>query len=499
MPSDSLTPEPMPEPLAGRLAGRARTLLRQRRPEEALPLLDRLERLPGEEAGAALLRAEALLGLRRAVAAEQAADTALALLAGPAPPATPPATPPAAAAPALLLRAHARQACGRLDQAIDDAAAAVMAVPADPGAKLALGNILAERGRFDEAIFFLGAAFQARPEDPLVQLRLGHAFMLAKRHEAAAELLGHCVARHPDLPGAAALEAQNRLVAGDPPGAIALARAALARGLSEAALHSVLAHALIAEADTAGAARHLQAAARLAPENPYLAHLAAALGGEAAVVPERAADAYIRTLFDGYAPRFEASLIELGYRVPGLMRRQVERLLPAVAAGTARLGPALDLGCGTGLVGAALCDLIGEALTGVDLSRRMLDEAAAKGVYSRLEEAELGAALARPRPPQALITAADVLCYFGSLERLLAACRACLAPDGLLLFNVEAAPPGAQWQLGQNGRFRHAPDYLAAALATAGLEVVEWQEEALRREADGVVEGLLVAARVARH
>ncbi|MCO6420052.1 tetratricopeptide repeat protein, partial [Siccirubricoccus sp. KC 17139] len=427
----------------------------------------------------------------------QAAEAALALLAG----AVPGAVAPAVAAPALLLRAHARQACGRLDQAIDDAAAAVMAVPADPGAKLALGNILAERGRFDEAIFFLGEAFRARPEDALIQLRLGQAFMLAKKHEAAAEILAHCVARHPDLPGAAALEAQNRLVAGDAVGAAALARAALARGLTEAALHSVLAHALIAEADTEGAARHLTAAARLAPENPYLAHLAAALGGEAAVAPERAADDYVRTLFDGYAPRFEASLIQLGYRVPGLMRHQVETLLPEVAAGTARLGPVLDLGCGTGLIGVALCDLLHGPLTGIDLSRRMLEQAAAKGIYARLEEAEATAALHGPLalPPQALITAADLFCYFGRLEALLAGCRARLAPEGLLLFSVEAAPPGARWQLGANGRFRHAPDYVAAALAACGLEAVEWREEPLRREADGVVDGLLVAARVARH
>ncbi|GGC47506.1 hypothetical protein GCM10011504_27420 [Siccirubricoccus deserti] len=481
--------------LATRLLDRARLLLRQGRPGEALPILDRLVRLPGGDTAALLLRAEALLGLGRPDAAEAAATAALERLAGPAPAVV---VPPAAAV-ALLLRARARQAAGSLDPAIDDAAAAVMAVPGDAGAKQVLGAALLEQQRFDEAIWFLGEAFRAAPEDPQRQLRLGQAFMLAQRHEAAAELLAHCAAGHPDLPGVVALQAQNRLLAGDPAGAAALVRAALGRGVVEAGLHSVLAHVLIGEADTEGAAQHFTAAARLAPRNAYLGHLAAALAGSPADMPDRAADAYVRTVFDGYAPRFEASLISLGYRVPGLMRQAVERLLPEVAGGAAKLGPVLDLGCGTGLVGAALSDLIGGPLVGVDLSRPMLEQAAAKGIYTTLHQAEASAALLGPMPPQALITAADVFCYFGRLELLLERCRSRLRQGGLLLFSLERAAPGEGWQLGPRGRFRHAADYVAGCLAAAGLQSLECREEVLRQEANGVVDGLLVVARATGH
>ena len=72
---------------------------------------------------------------------------------------------------------------------------------------------------------------------------------------------------------------------------------------------------------------------------------------------DRAPEGYVTALFDGDAPYFEAALLSLGYRVPGLIRRAVERLLPAVVAGAAPLGPVLDLGCGTGLAGVALSDL----------------------------------------------------------------------------------------------------------------------------------------------
>ena len=51
--------------LGARLHAGARQLLQNRRPGEALPMLDRLARLPGLAAAAALMRAEALATLER--------------------------------------------------------------------------------------------------------------------------------------------------------------------------------------------------------------------------------------------------------------------------------------------------------------------------------------------------------------------------------------------------------------------------------------------------
>src|SRR4051794_33872133 len=219
-----------------------------------------------------------------------------------------------------------------------------MAAPRDTAGRVLLATALLEEGRHDEAIWFLGEAWRADPDNPALQLRLAQAFLRAGRHAAAAELLAHCEALAPWTPGIAALRAQAALLAGDAAEAERLARAALARGIVDGAVHSVLAHALVSAGRLAEAGPHFAAAARLAPDSPYLAHLAAATGGSA---QDRAPQGYVAALFDGYAPHFEASLLGLGYRVPGLIRRAVERLLPA---GEARLGPVLDLGCGTGLV-----------------------------------------------------------------------------------------------------------------------------------------------------
>src|SRR5882757_5693720 len=60
-------------------------------------------------------------------------------------------------------------------------------------------------------------------------------------------------------------------------------------------------------------------------------------------------EGYVRTLFDGYAQSFDNALrVGLGYRAPELMLRAVQAARPGVTFATA-----LDLGCGTGLGGAA--------------------------------------------------------------------------------------------------------------------------------------------------
>jgi predicted TPR repeat methyltransferase/Tfp pilus assembly protein PilF len=462
-----------------RLIGRGEALLRQGRARDSVELLRRAAASPAAPAQAHGLLAAALEDSGALEEALSAADRAVAA-AGKAP-------------EWLRVRARVRRALGQTLAGMEDAAAAVMADPSDAESKSLLGVCLSEAGCHDEAIVLFHQAFAAEPASPQRAAMLALAFMRAGRYGAAEELYTLAEAMAPGARGITALRAQNALLCGEPARALELAGAAVARGRPDVGLLSILGQARQRLGDDAGALDAYGKALQLEPGNQYLRHLVAALGGSAP--PGRANSTYIAEVFDGYARRFEASLFELGYRVPGVMLRMIERALPQVASGEARLGPVLDLGCGTGLMGATLHDLLGGPLVGVDMSARMVEEARHKGLYSRLECCDIETALARETDRYELILLADVLCYFGEVSALWPTLRERLAPGGLLLFSVEAAAPSQTWELARNGRYRHGADRLREALRAAGLEVVEFLSEPIRWEAEQPVQGHIVCVR----
>ncbi|GJD37159.1 class I SAM-dependent DNA methyltransferase [Methylobacterium aerolatum] len=237
---------------------------------------------------------------------------------------------------------------------------------------------------------------------------------------------------------------------------------------------------------TADARAAYEAARRLDPADTLGAGLhLARLGddGRGALTP-----AYIRALFDGYAPRFEHHLVEgLHYVGPAL----VAGVLPEEPA----IFPAvLDLGCGTGLAGAALRGRAGH-LTGVDLSPAMLARARTKGCYHRLVEAELGAFLAGEPPGSAdLCVAADVFIYCADLRPVLAGIARVLRPGGWAAFTVQSpSSEGEDPLLGADGRHAHPDAHLRAAAAGADLALRVTKEAAVRTEKGVPVPGRVLA------
>ena len=104
--------------------------------------------------------------------------------------------------------------------------------------------------------------------------------------------------------------------------------------------------------------------------------------------------AYVQTLFDQYAPRFEAALVDdLGYRGPALLFKAVLSVR-AAARKPAFFKRAIDLGCGTGLAAAAFAREV-DHFIGIDLSPRMIERARATGLYAELEVADMVAGPAR--------------------------------------------------------------------------------------------------------
>lgn len=206
----------------------------------------------------------------------------------------------------------------------------------------------------------------------------------------------------------------------------------------------------------------------------------------------QAAPAYVEALFDDYAPRFEDSLVvRLGYRTPEALQQAIGATM--AARGIGRFERALDLGCGTGLMGERLRASV-ERLEGVDLSANMLGEARRKGIYDRLEKADLQAFLDAEQGAADLIVAADVLNYVGALEAPLASASRALRHGGIVAFSLETHGGGEPVRLGTSLRFQHAVEPTLGICRAVGLEVISAEAVTIRMDRGVPVDGMIVLA-----
>jgi predicted TPR repeat methyltransferase len=203
--------------------------------------------------------------------------------------------------------------------------------------------------------------------------------------------------------------------------------------------------------------------------------------------------AYVRTLFDQYAPRFEASLVDdLGYRGPALLFKAVLSVRSAHRK-PAFFKRAIDLGCGTGLAATAFATEV-DHFTGVDLSPRMIERARATGLYAELEVADMLERLRGTREASAdLILAADAMVYVSDLAPLLREAKRVLVAGGLLAFTAETHD-GDGVIIGEGLRYAHAATYVRESIAAAGLKLSRCEVLSARHEDNTPVPGLVVVA-----
>ena len=211
--------------------------------------------------------------------------------------------------------------------------------------------------------------------------------------------------------------------------------------------------------------------------------------------PPKAPDAYVETLFDQHAEVFEDVLVEqLGYHVPMLVRQRLQAL------GFGPFKRLLDLGCGTGLTGGVLSDIVDD-MTGIDLSENMVEIADEKEIYASLFVAEVEDFLEdNDEEPFDIITATDVLPYLGALEPLFFGTAENLTPGGLFIFSSETLPEatlaGRPYMVGPHQRFAHAEAYVRERLTATGFELLEITDINVRMEDGMPTPGHLVVARL---
>ena len=222
---------------------------------------------------------------------------------------------------------------------------------------------------------------------------------------------------------------------------------------------------------------------RLDPEDRLGAALKLELAGvssNGAAMPQ----AFVAALYDQYAAKFEASLVgKLGYCVPDF-------LLAAIAAtGRTQFGKAVDLGCGTGLMGERLRGLVTH-LTGYDLSAEMLRQARAKGIYDELLQADIGSVHLISDTGIDLVTATDVFIYFGDLSDIFGRVKAALMPGGLFAFSVEELDAASGFSLRETRRYSHSRSYVDRIISEHGFRDLSTTALTIRMDRDQPVLGL---------
>ncbi len=308
-----------------------------------------------------------------------------------------------------------------------------------------LGNVLADLGDFDRAAASLQRAVALNPGYALGHNNLGTVLREQGRLDQAVAAYRRALAIDPDLSGAhfnlgTALRDQNK-----PDQAVASYRRAAELGHQAAA------------------------------------HMLALLTG---VTPESAPQEYVVGLFDQSASGFDSRLVEgLAYNVPMLLRAEVEKAGPTGR----RFANVVDLGCGTGLSGAEFRGL-SDRLTGVDLSRAMLDRAKEKNVFDALIQRDIVTFLSSTTETYDLFVATDVMIYVGDLNNLFLCVRKVASKNALFAFSTESVE-GVDYNLNDTGRYAHSRRYIEFLSRKYGFLTRICKSETIRKESGRPVDG----------
>jgi predicted TPR repeat methyltransferase len=206
--------------------------------------------------------------------------------------------------------------------------------------------------------------------------------------------------------------------------------------------------------------------------------------------PLRAPDRCIQQLYARFAEFYEDNMCgDLEYQAPERLAEALNGIL-----GTAGNLQVLELGCGTGLA-APILRQRAKYLHGIDLSPEMASQAEARGLYDRVEVAEITEWLSHSNALSFdLIAACDTLIYFGDLHQVLTPAAKLLRPGGWLAFTVERGET-IPFQLTDSGRYAHSETHIREAARQAGLAVASLTEGLLRYEYGKPVTGLVTVLR----
>jgi predicted TPR repeat methyltransferase len=386
-------------------------------------------------------------------------------------------------------------AVGNLKGAIQAARRALTLAPGWPVAQVELAQLLVRAGGAGEMQEAVELARQARAADPdheqlvVSAVNVAHA---AHDEGLALQWADEALERLPNHAGLHLFV--GRLLAAQGRDAQALPHLRQAHDLNPGQTAPLLAllQAASALSDAAAARNWADRALALAPQDEQVRYWHAVAHGQ---TPATQPAAVVRALFDHYPADYDQHMAgNLHYRAPERIAALLREKFPD------RRFNLLDLGCGTGFVGACLGRSKGHII-GVDLSQPMLDQAARRGVYARLHHVNLLDALAEtPGDLYEAMTCADVLPYVGDLTPMLPNVLRVLKPGGWLLVTGEAAredegDSAAGFVLRASNRYAHRTADVERQLRAAGFANVTLEAlPELLREGGAPLAGFLAMA-----
>ncbi len=386
---------------------------------------------------------------------------------------------------AVLQEAARHHRAGALAEAETHYRAFLALLPGHPQALHLLGLVCHQTGRNAEAAMLIADAERRQPEDAEMPYNLGNCLLLDGRPAEAVEAFRRALALRPRRAEAlnnlgTALQRLDRLDE-----AIAAYQGALEIDPDRTDALSNMGQALqaLGRFDEAVFA-YRQVLARK-PDHPTARHMVAAMSGE---TPAAAPDDFVRRLFDSYADRFDTHLVaSLGYEPERCIR-----LLRETAGTDTRFANAIDLGCGTGLIGPLLRPFV-DRLAGVDLAPAMIAKAEARSVYDTLSVGAIEPFLADSHERFDLFVAADVFVYVGALDGIFTKAKDRSTPAAWFAFSVEDAE-GEGFVLKPTGRYAHSLAYLDRTTSAAGWRIRASEAMTIRTEQGRAIPGRAVVA-----
>jgi predicted TPR repeat methyltransferase len=377
--------------------------------------------------------------------------------------------------------AMALQSLGRLDEAIAGYRQAATIVPNYAAAHSNLGIALRAQGKFDEAVESCRRALQIEPDNGRMHGNLGVALREAGHIEDAVTSCRQAIEIDPKNAEAFNNHGIALRELGKLDDAVESYSKAIAIKPDYAEAHNNLGNVLNDLACREEALECFRRTLSLNPNHALARHMVAALTGE---TTESAPDEYVTKLFDEYARKFDRHLVEsLGYDTPERLAELVRNALPERLT----FDRGADLGCGTGLSGAAFRKLSGW-LVGIDLSPEMLKQARQKRVYDEIILGNITDALTGMDNHFDLFICTDVLIYVGDAEEIFAIAAKRASPGAVFCLSTEEFD-GEGYVLRPTGRYAHSDAYIETVAAGHGFKLVAKQDALIRKGEAGPIPG----------